>query len=92
MTIRTRTTARAISDLNEAIRLNPNYFYSYYDRGNVYRDMQLYQQAISDYNVAINLDPNYPYAYHYCVLCYQKQGNIIQAKADLAKAKQLGYP
>jgi tetratricopeptide (TPR) repeat protein len=54
--------------------------------------MQLYQQAISDYNVAINLDPNYPYAYHYRVLCYQKQGNIIQAKADLAKAKQLGYP
>jgi tetratricopeptide (TPR) repeat protein len=83
---------QAISDLNEAIRLNPNYSYSYYDRGNVYRDMQLYQQAISDYNVAINLDPNYPYAYHYRVLCYQKQGNIIQAKADLAKAKQLGYP
>ena len=53
----------AISDYNEAIRLNPNYAEAYWNRGLINNNLHKYDEAISDYNEAIRLNPNYAEAY-----------------------------
>jgi tetratricopeptide (TPR) repeat protein/formylglycine-generating enzyme required for sulfatase activity len=70
---------KAISDYNEAIRLQPNHAAAYNNRGNAYQAMKDYDKAISDYNEAIRLEPNYAVAYF-------KRGNAYEATKDYNKA------
>ncbi|MYK18021.1 tetratricopeptide repeat protein [Candidatus Poribacteria bacterium] len=53
----------AISDLNEAIRLLPNYAEAYFTRGVSKANLGRHEEAISDLNEAIRLLPNYAEAY-----------------------------
>src|ERR1700729_2311647 len=48
----------AISNLNKAIGLDPNFTNAYITRGNSYYSKRLYNLAKQDYNKAINLMPN----------------------------------
>jgi tetratricopeptide (TPR) repeat protein len=48
----------AISDYNQAIRINPNYADAYYNRGLAKSQSGDKQGAISDYNQAIRINPN----------------------------------
>jgi tetratricopeptide (TPR) repeat protein len=43
---------KAISDFNDAIRLNPNYALAYYNRGLVYREQGNNAQAQTDFDRA----------------------------------------
>ena len=63
----------AISDYNEAIRLNPNNALAYNNRGFAKYELEDKQGAISDYNEAIRLNSNYVLAY----------GNRAEAKSAL---------
>ena len=53
----------AISDYNEAIRLNPNYAEAYLFRGLANNNLGRYDEGISDCNEAIRLNPNLAGAY-----------------------------
>ena len=53
----------AISDTNEAIRLNPNYVEAYFLRGLSKNNLGRREEAIPDLNEAIRLNPNYAQAY-----------------------------
>jgi tetratricopeptide (TPR) repeat protein len=83
---------RAISDYNDAIRLDPNYAFAYNSRGKAYRAKGDLDRAISDYNDAIRLDPNYALAYSNRGNFYQDMGDflsaigIVQAKGDYDRA------
>ena len=76
----------AIKFYKEAIELNPNYKWSYNNRGNIYRERKLYDKALADYNKNIQLDQNdkYPYASRGCL--YTELKNYEQALKDFNKA------
>lgn len=80
----------AISDFNEAIRIQSDYVYAYVYRGLVKKNnLKDYEGAISDFNEAIRLKPDYTYAYVYrgCTKCHLEdhEGAIV----DCAEAIHL---
>lgn len=65
----------ALDELNEAVHLNPNYDMTFLYRGNVYLQMNQFDQAEADYNTALKLKPGDP--------------NILQA-IELLKRRRSG--
>jgi tetratricopeptide (TPR) repeat protein len=76
---------KAISDHNEAIRLDPKNANAYINRGLTYEDKGDYDKAISDHNEAIRLDPKKVGAYFNRGLAYQAKGDYNKAIADYTK-------
>jgi lipoprotein NlpI len=70
---------RAIQDLDQAIRLNPNYAEALRNRGSAYSLKGQFDRAIQDYDQAIRLNPNY-------ALAYNNRGNAYSAKGDNDRA------
>jgi len=62
-------------------RINPDYAYAYYSRGNVYYNQQKWDLALVYFTKAIAFNPDYAYAYY-------SRGNVYynQQKWDLALA------
>ena len=54
---------RAIEDLDEVIRLNPEYVDAYMQRGLAYRNLGQLQQAIENFDRAIEIDSKSAQAY-----------------------------
>ena len=73
--------AKAIVDLNEAIRLNPRRHDTFINRGITYDLMQDDDRAIADYSEAIRLMPNSSEA-------LSRRGAVFLRKGDLTRAKQ----
>src|SRR5438270_453064 len=69
----------SMRDLNDAIRLRPEFPAALNSRGNVYSDQGQYDQAIAAYNEALRLDPNHKLAYY-------NRGNAYADKAEYARA------
>jgi tetratricopeptide (TPR) repeat protein len=80
---------RAITEYNEAIRLNPNYADAYYRRGRAYYAKEDYDRAIADFTQAIRLDPNDTYNYSSRALAYFQKGDYDHAIADYTEAIRL---
>ena len=77
---------RAIADLDEAIRLDPNFAVAYNNRGDAYRQKGELERAIADFNEALRLDPNITPAYTLRGLAYEKKGELERARADYSTA------
>ena len=82
-------TQLAISDLNRAIQLNPDFADAYYNRGVLYAKQGESQLALSDYNRAIQLNPDYAGAYYNRGNLYAEQGESQLALSDLNRTIQL---
>jgi tetratricopeptide (TPR) repeat protein len=54
----------ALNDLDEALKLDPNYACAYNNRGRVYAFKRDRDRAMADYDQAIKLDPNFALAYN----------------------------
>ena len=54
----------AIADLDQAIRLKPDFADAYFSRGLAYSDKGDYDRAITDFDQAIRLKPDAAYAYN----------------------------
>jgi len=46
---------KAISDLDYAIKLIPNFAYAFFNRGHTYWSMKQYDKALADFNEALHL-------------------------------------
>ncbi|MDQ2747725.1 MAG: tetratricopeptide repeat protein [Acidobacteriota bacterium] len=79
----------AVSDFNEAIKLNPNDVSVYLNRGRAYSNKKNYDLAIEDYNKAIELNPKEAMAYFNRGESYEKKGNALQAIGDYQKVLEL---
>jgi tetratricopeptide (TPR) repeat protein len=80
---------RAIADLDEAIRIDPNYARSFNNRGIVYTKKGQYARAIADFDRAVKLNTNYAVAFYNRGLAKQKKGDTSEGDADLERAKQI---
>jgi tetratricopeptide (TPR) repeat protein len=77
---------RALADLDEAIRLNPNDPLAYANRGDAYRKRRNYDMALSDYDQAIRLNPRSAPAYNNRGNIYLEQRNYDKALSDYNQA------
>ena len=82
--------ANVLGDLSDAIQLNSQNAYLYYDRGNLYVQRNDYQHAIDDYSRAIELEPNLAEAYFNRGLARLQAKKTAEGIADLSKAGELG--
>jgi tetratricopeptide (TPR) repeat protein len=80
---------KAISDYNEAIRLNPNDASAYYNRALAYYYKNDYDKAISDYSEAIRLNPNSAQAYGDRGAAYRHKNDYDKAISDYNEAIRL---
>lgn len=72
----------AVTDFDEAIRINSSYRDAYNNKGMVLADLGKYKEAISNYDVSIKLDKTYWYAYNNRAMSYWELGYIEKAKED----------
>lgn len=79
----------AIAELDQAIKLDPEFSVAYILRGNAYFSLEQYERAIADYDKAIELDPDSALAYGNRGSAYAAVGQMAQAKADYEKALPL---
>lgn len=79
----------ALTDFNQALKLNANSPLVYNNRANTFADLQQYEKAIADYTQAIELDPNYAEAYANRGSAYHELGQYEAALADYNWAIQL---
>ncbi|HEY5315488.1 MAG TPA: tetratricopeptide repeat protein [Pirellulales bacterium] len=80
---------RAITDCNEAIRLNPNDPLAYLVRSSVWTEKGESEKAIADCNEAIRLDPKDPDAYIARSGVCTAKGETDKAIADCSEAIRL---
>jgi len=77
-------------DYDMVIRLNPEFVYAYFNRGNLRCAQHDYSAAIQDYNDAIQRDPDFAEAYFNRGLARLSQGDVANGVADLSKSGELG--
>ena len=80
---------RALSDCNEAIRLDPAYAAAYINRGNVYLNKADFERAFVDFNEAVRIDPKNAWAHTARGDFYKNKGDFEHAMADFSEAIRL---
>jgi tetratricopeptide (TPR) repeat protein len=80
---------RALSDCNEAIRLDRTLAAAYVNRGNAYLNKADFEHAFADFNEAIRLDPKNAWAYNARGNLYKNKGDFEHALADLNETIRL---
>jgi tetratricopeptide (TPR) repeat protein len=81
--------AQALSEMDQALALNPKDAETFTRRGGIYTLQKQYDKAINDFNQALELDPRYAKAYYNRALAYYYQGKYDQALSDLQKNIEL---
>lgn len=82
----------AVELLNDAIKLNNEFWQAYYHRGNTYGALKNYQNAVSDISKALDINPGYGAGYFVRGATYvMGLGNIEKGCEDFQKAVSLGY-
>lgn len=79
----------SIEFYTEAIQLDPDDVYAYYERAEAYFNLGQYQKAISDLTKVIEFAPNDEYAYFYRGLTHYNLLEYHKAITDFSKAIQL---
>lgn len=80
----------AMEDINKAIKLYPDYAYSYYNRANLHAISNRLPEAYEDYSKAIELNPQFGEAYFNRGLIQIFMKDTRKGCLDLSKAGELG--
>ncbi len=79
-----------LDDYDKMLQLSPRSPFAYFNKGNIYIEMQDYTSALSAYTKAIELKPDFGEAFYNRGYVYFKLGNKEAGSADLSRAGQLG--
>ena len=79
-----------VGDLTQALKLDPQNQYLYYNRANAHMATADYRSAIADYTHAIAIDQRLAEAYFNRGLAYIHLGQRQEGISDLSKAGELG--
>ena len=77
---------KAISDISEGIRLDPDQAYRFQERGELLVKKGEFRSAITDFNEAIRMDPNRAFRWHSRANAYLGIGDLSSAIADFSEA------
>ena len=80
---------KALSEYEQAIKLNPKLAEAYNNRGDVYYGQGKYDNALSDYTEAIKLNHKYTEAYYNRGLAYYEKKEYDKALEDFDQAIKL---
>lgn len=80
-----RNYEEAIRLYGQFIKLNPNDFRGYFNRGTTEYNAAMYDEAIKDFTQTLSLNPIYKEAYYFRGQCYAQQKNYELALADYNK-------
>ena len=80
----------AISDFNDAIRLDPKYALAYNNRGFAWSVKKDHDKAIADFDEAIRLDPKYAVAYSSRGDAWYNKKNYDKVRTDSASLTPKG--
>lgn len=78
----------ALSNYNDALKINGNYYKAIVNRGQVYIKQGEWDLAIADFNMALRLDPTNGEGYFYRGLCRIYQIDGVKAKKKSKKTVQ----
>lgn len=81
--------AQSIRDLDQVIRLDPDYYLAYYNRANAYKGLGQAEAAIRDYSRAIEFDRNFEGAYNNRGNTYLSVGACTDAIGDFNNAVRI---
>lgn len=81
---------RALDDLKEVIRLQPDLTYAYYNMGLIYVQLHEYEQAVTSFTEAIEQDDRFPDAYFNRGVALLLDGHTEKGLADLSQAGEYG--
>ena len=87
---RTYSYDEAIADLNKAIKLFPDFAYSYYNRATLQALSGNLPEAFEDYTKAIELNPDFAEAYYNRGIVQILMKDTRKGCLDLSKAGELG--
>lgn len=79
-----------VRDYDMVIKLNPNFVYAYFNRGNLRCAQRDFRAAIQDYTEAIQREPDFAEAYFNRGLARLSLGDANRGVEDLSKAGELG--
>jgi len=79
-----------VRDYDMVIKLNPDFVYAYFNRGNLRCSQKDFRAAVLDYNEAISREPEFAEAYFNRGLARLSLGDTSRGIADLSKAGELG--
>jgi DnaJ family protein C protein 7 len=71
----------ALTDINNSLKLNPDFTKAYMRRGNIYTHLGKYQEAYADYEIVRERDPHYP----------ELEQSIRLTKLEEKKSKRKNY-
>ena len=86
---RRKENEKSIEYFTQAIKLNPNLFEAYHNRGGAYIKMDRHDRAIRDFNEAIDLNPNHVGSYRGRAFCRGMGGDYDRAIEDCNRAIEL---
>ena len=77
---------KALSFINEAIKINSNFSDAYAEQGNALNELKKFEEAINSFDKAININPNITRAYHNKGFILHELGNFELAIENYNKA------
>lgn len=81
----------AISEFDEAIRLDPQFAPAYLNRGGAYFRLGQFERAIQEFDEAVRLNPRFAEAYVGRAVAYTVLGRDSEAQQDADRAAELGF-